>query len=128
MLYPLFIEETDDTPRVLFDPAKGTFEITKKSLPEDAVGFYSSVFEWLNLYIDSPNQETIFKFDLEYYSTSTAKQITKLMFLLEKLSERSKVSVIWNHKIGDRDMEAAGNRYKHLINVDIQVEAVPEND
>ena len=128
MLYPLFIEETDDTPRVLFDPAKGIFEISKKSLPEDAVGFYSSIFEWLNLYIDTPNSETTFRFNLEYYSTSTAKQITKLMFLLEKLSERSKVRAVWNFKVGDKDMEAAGNRYKHLINIDIQVEPIPDND
>lgn len=128
MLYPLFIEETDDSPRVLFDPAKGIFEISKKSLPEDAVGFYSSIFEWFNLYIDTPNNETTFRFNFEYYSTSTAKQLTKLMFLLEKLSERSKVKVVWNFKAGDKDMEAAGNRYKHLINVEIQVEPVPDSD
>lgn len=121
MLYPLFIEETDDTPRVLFDPAKGIFEISKKSLPEDAIGFYNSVFEWFNLYIDNPNPDTIFHFNFEYYSTSTAKQITKLMFLLEKLSERSNVKVLWIFKPGDKDMEAAGNRYKALININMDV-------
>ncbi|MDD2562759.1 MAG: DUF1987 domain-containing protein [Salinivirgaceae bacterium] len=121
MLYPLFIEETEDTPRVLFDPTKGIFEISKKSLPEDAIGFYNSIFEWFNLYIDNPNIDTNFCFNLEYYSTSTAKQITKLMFLLEKLSERSNVKVTWKYKAGDKDMEAAGKRYKSLINMDIEI-------
>ncbi|HPW66233.1 MAG TPA: DUF1987 domain-containing protein [Salinivirgaceae bacterium] len=121
MLYPLFIEETEDSPRVLFDPERGIFSISKKSLPEDAVGFYETVFDWFKMYIDEPNEETLFTFDLEYYSTSTAKQITKLMFLLEKLSERSKVKIIWNFKEGDMDMEAAGNRYKQLISTDIEV-------
>ncbi|HON17566.1 MAG TPA: DUF1987 domain-containing protein [Salinivirgaceae bacterium] len=124
MLYPLFIEETEDSPRVILDPSKGIFEISQKSLPEDAVGFFSTIFEWMNLYIDDPNPETVFRFNLEYYSTSTAKQLTKLMFLLEKLSERGKVKVIWNYKKGDRDMEAAGNRYKQMIKIDISVEPI----
>ena len=63
----------------------------------------------------------LFRFNFEYYSTSTAKQISKLMFLLEKLSKRSKVKIIWNFKEGDMDMEAAGNRYKQLIDADIEV-------
>ncbi|MGI6478407.1 MAG: DUF1987 domain-containing protein [Salinivirgaceae bacterium] len=121
MIYPLFIEETEDSPRVLFDPAKGIFSISKKSLPEDAVRFYDTVLEWFKMYIDEPNEETLFRFNFEYYSTSTAKQISKLMFLLEKLSKRSKVKIIWNFKEGDMDMEAAGNRYKQLIDADIEV-------
>ena len=127
MLNPLFIEETEDTPRVLLDKEKGIFEITKKSLPEDAVNFFKPIFDWINVYIDDPNPKTDFHFFFEYFSTSTAKQLSKLMFLLEKLSEHSEVNIVWQYIDGDTDMEISGNRYKQLINLSISIEAVPDD-
>lgn len=121
MMSVFYIEATKDTPKIYFDPAKGIFEISQKSLPEDAIGFFRPVFDYLNQYIDHPNKETNFTFFLDYFSTSTAKQISKIMFLLEKLSERSKVKVIWKFERSDIDMKNVGKRFKNMVNVDFEL-------
>jgi len=126
MLSALFIEETEDTPKVHLDKEKGIFEISKKSLPEDAISFYKPVFEWINEYIDNPNPITNFVFFFEYFSTSTAKQLSKLMILLEKLRDFSEVHILWQFFEGDVDMEMAGKRYIQLIDLHIEIEAVPD--
>lgn len=121
MMPVLFIEATKDTPRILFDAANNQFEITEKSLPEDAVGFFQPVFDWLNQYIDNPNPENTFNFHLDYYSTSTAKQLSKVFFLLEKLSENANVKIIWKYQSGDVDMYNAGLRYQKMLNMDFEI-------
>ena len=124
MMPVLYIEATKDTPRVIFDAEKNQFEITEKSLPEDAVGFFQPIFDWLNQYIDQPNPENTFVFYLDYFSTSTAKQLSKVFFLLEKLSEKSQVKIIWKYQAADLDMYNAGLRYQKMLDVDFEIEKV----
>ncbi|MFO7863519.1 MAG: DUF1987 domain-containing protein [Salinivirgaceae bacterium] len=124
MMPVLYIEATKDTPRILFNADENQFEISEKSLPEDAIGFYQPVFDWLNQYIDNPNEENTFVLFLEYFSTSTAKQLTKILFLLEKLSEKAKVKIIWKYREADMDMHNAGMRYKKILKVNFELEAV----
>jgi Domain of unknown function (DUF1987). len=47
---PLIIQKTDETPEVVFDKARGIFEISGRSLPEDSVEFFEPVFQWLEAY------------------------------------------------------------------------------
>ncbi len=124
MMPVLFIEETKDTPKVIFDAEKNQFEITGKSLPEDAVGFFQPLFDWINQYIDNPNPENTFVFNLEYFSTSTAKQLSKVFFLLEKLSENATVKVVWKYLPADLDTYNAGLRYQKMLNLDFEIQKV----
>lgn len=114
---PLIIEATNDTPYVHFDAKTGVLELSDRSLPENAIEFYQPLFEWIYNYIDLPKGETLFKFKLEYFSTSSAKQITKILFLLEKLSDISKVKVNWYYKKEDIDMYSSGLKYSKLTNL-----------
>ena len=66
---PLIIPAEDDTtPSVRLDSVKNTFEISGWSHPEDAISFYAPVFEWLEVYVRSPNEKTDFHFNLQYYN------------------------------------------------------------
>lgn len=118
---PLIIEATNDTPKVHFDANSGIMELADRSLPENAIEFYQPVFEWIYNYIDLPKGETLFNFKLEYFSTSSAKQITKILFLLEKLSDNSKVKVNWYYKKEDIDMYSSGLKYSKLTNLDFNL-------
>lgn len=118
---PLIIEATNDTPRVEFNAETGVLELSDRSLPENAIEFYQPLFEWIYNYIDQPKGETLFIFKLEYFSTSSAKQITKILFLLEKMSESSKVKVNWFYKKEDIDMYSSGLKYSKLTNLDFNL-------
>lgn len=116
-MQPLIIIATEDTPNITLDPAKGVFEISKRSYPEDATGFYSPVFNWMNEYAKAPNPSTKFSFRLEYFNTASAKQIFKMLMLLEELAKKSEVSVAWNYSKQDKDMLNSGERYANMVSV-----------
>ena len=113
----LIIKKTNDTPGIVFDPASNLFEISHRSLPEDANGFYEPVFQWLSEFIDNPLPVVNFIFNMEYFNTASAKQIAKILLYLDKLSQKSDVTIFWKYKKEDSDMQAAGLRYSKLLNV-----------
>ncbi|MCC7303219.1 MAG: DUF1987 domain-containing protein [Bacteroidia bacterium] len=109
------ITRSNDTPEVFLDPATGKFEMHYRSYPEDAAGFYTPILSWLADYTLTPQTETEFIFNLEYFNTASAKQIFKILMMLQELNNRSKVRVIWQHHKEDADMQAAGDRFSKLL-------------
>ncbi len=118
-MIPLNIPETEDTPKVTLDPANGMFEISKRSYPEDATGFYAPVIGWLGQYMSAPNPETNFTFRLEYFNTASAKQVFKILTVLDDLSKQSKVTIRWHYNKQDQDMLASGQRYSNMIGAEM---------
>ena len=115
---PLIIEAHDNTtPGVILDTEKGTFEISGWSHPEDAIKCYAPVFEWMNKYAESPNEETVFNFRFQYYNTSSAKQIFRFISLLEEISKRSKTKIQWYYQSEDIDMLASGEKYSKMSTI-----------
>ena len=117
----LFIESTEDTPKIILDAANNLFEISQRSLPEDSTKFFAPVMEWISNYSQSPNTKTDFNFKLEYFNTASAKQILKILVLLQELSAKSDVTVLWNYEKEDMDMRASGERYSKLVNVKMEM-------
>ncbi len=116
----LIIPKTEDTPEVRLNPADNIFKISHRSLPENAIEFYMPVFNWFEDYLKKPNSQTHFDFELEYFNTSTAKQIAKLLIFFERLKDKSEVVIRWHYDKDDPDMLASGARYAKLINVDFE--------
>ena len=113
----LIIPKTEDTPEINFDPGKGHFVISDRSWPENAVGFYKPIFEWLESYLQAPLPITTLEFKLEYFNTSSAKQIAKLLLLFEKNSDNTDITVKWHYEKDDIDMYTSGTRYAKLLNI-----------
>ena len=116
----LIIQETQDTPEVNLNMQEGTFYLKSRSLPEDAMGFYQSLIDWLKEYAKTPNEETVFEFKLEYFNTSSAKQIAKIFLILESISENNKVLIKWNYNKVDLDMKLSGERFSKLLKLNFQ--------
>lgn len=114
---PLIIENTEDTPGINFNPSENTFVISDRSWPENAIEFYKPIFVWLEEYFKSPNDKSVFEFKLEYFNTASAKQIAKLLLILEKFSNQSDITIKWHYEKGDFDMLTSGTRYAKLLNV-----------
>ncbi len=120
----LHIEETDETPEILLDAANNKFSISGKSLPEDSIAFYEPVFEWLKNFTEEAENDVDFEFFMEYFNTSSAKQIAKIFLLLEKLSEKTFVQIIWKYKKSDPDMMASGMRFSKLLSLEFELREV----
>ena len=113
----LYIAPTSDTPKILLDSISGTFEISERCFPEDAMAFYSPIIEWLKNYSISPNSLTHFHFKFEYFNTSSSKQLFKIFLLLEELSKKNEVIISWYYSKTDSDMLLSGERYSKLLDL-----------
>jgi len=108
------IKGTEDTPAIILDKAAGKFEISGRSLPEDAAEFYSPVLQWLTEYASAPNSNTDFTVKLEYFNTASSKLI---LDLLNKVESIKGAKVIWFHYGDDEDMQEAGQEFSELVEI-----------
>jgi len=117
MTETLIIEAKEDTPKIVFDPANRLFQISASSLPENAIGFYEPVIKWLNDYSVNPIDLTVFDFSFEYFNTASAKQIAKILLILENIAKEHEVVINWHYKKEDSDMLSSGSRFSKLIDL-----------
>ena len=114
----LRIEQTDDSPLVIFDQENQLFEISGKSLPEDVVDFYQPLLDWLNDYRKKPLANTIFNLKLTYFNTASSKLIMDILLIFEEMVEAGqKVVIRWHSLRSDEDMQEAGKEYEEMIEV-----------
>ncbi|MEN8247437.1 MAG: DUF1987 domain-containing protein [Bacteroidota bacterium] len=120
----LHIEPTDETPKIVLDPANDNFEFTGKSLPEDVTTFYGPVLDWLDEYGGSPNEKTVINFKLVYFNTASSKLILDILFKLEEIHESgADLSIIWHYQEDDEDMQEAGEEYADLVEIPFELES-----
>jgi hypothetical protein len=121
----LIIEPTAKTPKVIMNSDINVFEITGRSIPEDSVGFYRKVLDWVDEYAKNPNAHTNFKFQLEYFNTSSSKCLLDLFRKLEKMYKGGhNVVITWHYDADDEDMEETGEDYKALLEVPFELVSI----
>lgn len=112
------LEPTMETPKVLLDKDNAVIEFAGNSLPEDVNSFYEPVLEWIDKYIENPNETTEINMKFDYYNTSSSKMILKI---LEKFREIHKkgysVVVNWHYMEDDEDMIEAGEDYADHLKI-----------
>lgn len=118
----LIIEETQDTPKVVFDRKTGVFEISGRSLPENAIKFYTPVLQWLESYSAAPNKTTCFEFKLDYFNSASTKKIFEIVTMLENMSMNN-VSVLinWYYSKDDELIKSKGEELKEMVEVNFEI-------
>ena len=113
----LHIEGTTDRPTVHFERSNGLCRISGRSLPEDAFTFYKPIISWLSEYASNPATCTILVVNLEYFNTASAKQIFKVISIVNEIGKQKEVKVQWHYDKGDRDMLSSGERFSQLASL-----------
>ncbi|MBN2891054.1 MAG: DUF1987 domain-containing protein [Bacteroidales bacterium] len=122
MLKPLKIHAKNFLPFVHFDKEQSIFKIEGKSIPEDSAEFYSGVFEWLNLYKEQPNNETILVLKLDYYNSSSAREIANIIKLFDELYQKGhNIKIQWMYNPDDEVMKENGEDFSILFSVPIDI-------
>lgn len=108
-----------DTPEIYFGPDVDIFQVEGISLPPNPVVFYEPVFEWVHEFLNSGELETnidiIFK--LDYFNTSSMKQIVKLFRIINNSPAKEKVTINWCYDEEDTDMLDAGKRFQQFTQI-----------
>jgi len=119
----LFTEATEDSPSIMFDGELGIIEIKGKSLPEDAIVCYTPLYQAVSEYIKTPLVKTTMNLRLEYLNSSSAKNILKIINLLEDLPPQGyAVDINWFYNDNDEDMLEEGMEFRRLTTLPIKFE------
>ena len=119
----LLVEGTPKTPKINFSAEKGSLEISGRSIPENSIEFYQSVYGWLDEYAKQPKPSTTIKIQLEYFNTSSSKCVLDIFRKLEALQKagKSEVTVMWMYEEEDEDMMEAGDDYRAIVHLTFQL-------
>ncbi|MEA2041216.1 MAG: DUF1987 domain-containing protein [Bacteroidota bacterium] len=125
----IFIERTKVSPEIKFDKEENIFLIAGRSLVEDPGKFYSPVYDWVEEYVKNPNEVTDIEFDLEYFNSSSARQIMKIIMLLEDIQENGKkVNLKWMYEEGDDMTKERGEEIDVVSKIDFEIIEYPSED
>ncbi len=123
---PIFLEKTKKSPKILLDKEKGLFEISGRSIQEDSAKFYTPIIEWIKEYAANPNPVTDFQFNLEYFNSSSAKLIVKILFELERiLKTPNKINVTWIYEENDDVSKERGEEIASTVKLPFEMKAIP---
>ncbi len=76
------ISETDFGPEITMD-ISGKISIAGKSMMEDASLFYGPCLSWVEDYIQNKKEGLQIEIDLNYFNSSSAKQLMKLLMKID---------------------------------------------
>lgn len=119
----LLVEGTPKTPHIIFSAGKGELTISGRSIPENSIEFYQSVYSWIDEYAKQSRPSTSIKIQLEYFNTSSSKCVLDIFRKLELLqkSGKSEVTVMWMYEEEDEDMMEAGDDYKAIVHLPFRI-------
>jgi len=122
MIQPFVSASTPDKPNVVLDPQQNKFEISGKSLPENAKEFYDPIIGWFENYAKEPNELTDFNVELSYFNSSSARMIVELLSILEQIKEDgNEVKVIWHHKEHDEIIKERGIEVQMMLDIPFEL-------
>jgi hypothetical protein len=112
----LNISSNIDTPSVQCDSLNGTLHLKGISIPENSMGFYEPIIEWVDKKIDTNKSKFDIHIALEYFNTSSLKSLLNLIKkALEKNNTAFKVNVNWHYDEDDEDMMFRGEELALIL-------------
>ena len=117
----LIIQKTEDTPQVEFNLETGIFQLSGRSLPENAIDFYKPVLDWTEEILgQSFDKEFVFEIKLEYFNTASSKQLAKMLLMIERYIDANKILIKWFYETEDNDMLISGNQYSKFLKLEFE--------
>ena len=94
-----------DIPDITLNYNTGICEFSGESYPENSIGFYDPVIEWLNQYMFKEKKPIQINFKLYYFNTSSSKSLYDLLMLLKKYQdEGGNITIYWYCESWDIDL------------------------
>lgn len=110
-------------PNIDLDPETGVLEISGESYHEYTTEFFKPVFEWLEEFLKTPNQEVTMNFKMTYFNTSSSRRFIEVLTMLEDYhkSNNGNVVVNWYYESNDIDMLESGEEYAEDVDLDFNL-------
>lgn len=97
-----FRPRLEDRPGINFNGDTGVLEIEGRSLPEDAIVYYSPAIDWVKDYALNPKPKTVFELNIHYMNSASAKRIVDMLEILDGVKKQGfGVEVVWKYRAED---------------------------
>lgn len=120
----LLIKPTKNTPFVSFHKS-GELIIEGRSYPNESINFFQPLFEWIQNY---SNDHITFTIKLEYFNTSTCKQLLSLLRLMLDNNMDSNVRIRWIYDESDLDVLEIGQHMEGILNKNFEFDTCVEDN
>jgi hypothetical protein len=118
----LHIPATRNTPCIRFLPEQAAFQVVGNSIPENAGSFYAPVVQWLDQHLAELPDGCAFAFSLPYFNSSSLKALYMVLMVVKKGLDQGKgFSVTWYVEENDDFMTEAGETYKDMLGMEINL-------
>ena len=104
-------------PKVEKDFEKGIISISGISMMEDAMSFYNPLKLWVSEFL-AVSKSIIFDFNLEYFNSSSAKQLIQLISISEEDNFNGKV--IWRYPNEESILHDRGKELEAILDVELE--------
>lgn len=120
---------TEISPEIFLSHAENRFVISGNSAPEDVRELYYPVLEWMKEFVSmvkknntyTDKKPLIFKLDLEYFNSSSAKFLFDIFTILKDLNNEGVPVVIeWYYDAEDTDLREAGEDLALLCEIEFK--------
>ncbi len=116
----LEIQKTKYTLAVNFDVSKGILKMNGSSYPENALEFFTPIFDYIEQYIIEYNKKLLLELNIDYLNTSSTKCILDIFEILEDyITAGGSVHIKWFHRKGDEDILETGKELAEDYNIPI---------
>jgi hypothetical protein len=123
----LLIEGTKITPLISGDPETGNIEISGRSIPENATGFYKPLMDWICAYKLQANSKTQLSFHLDYLNSISQKIVYDILEQMIEINEKSELVILWKYDEDDEEILDEGKVFKSRFELDFRLVEVPDN-
>jgi hypothetical protein len=123
----LLIEGTKITPLITGNPETGNIEISGRSIPENATGFYKPLMDWISSYKLQPNSKTQLSFHLDYLNSISQKIVYDILEQMIDIDAKSELVILWKYDEDDEEILDEGKVFKSRFELDFQLVEVPDN-
>ncbi len=117
----LFLEATEDSPKLLLDPKSGKIQVKGRSFMEDTIPYYSAILEWLRDYFKDPQPETTIELEFEYINSASERMVIDVLAEFNKyFILGNKVRVIWAYPPEDESLAEMGEELGEMFDIPIE--------
>ena len=118
----LIILSSSNTPSVAFSLNAKIQNVSGISTPIDSFEFYRPLIQWISDHQEQLPNDTIFRFELNYFNSSSIKALLWLIqAIANAIGQGKSWSIDWVVADDDEFMEEAGESFQSLIEVPLNI-------
>lgn len=114
----LIIDGNGEIPNILIDPKNNSIRIEGISRPENVLGLYKQIMNWIEANKSSFNGDLICDFYFVYINTSSQKMIFELLNKLKNIVQHN-IILNWSYREKDIFMKELGEEIADMLKIKV---------